>query len=149
MAGADLADAVQEVRRMAALLQQFKERPGAPLFRTRVQAVRQRLDGECRQRFARAVAAEFLPAVQQAAAGGAADTGPLEQTARHLRELEMEARAFGGGDAYDTQLRSAAAAVRNSTAGMSDAARVRLVEILAGPEAAMALLESLSRGGGM
>jgi hypothetical protein len=47
---------------------------------------------------------------------------------------------LGGSDDYDAQLRDAAAAVRAVGASMSLAGRVRLVEILAGPDAALALL---------
>jgi len=61
-----------------------------------------------------------------------------------LRALETEARRLGGGDTYDALLQQAAASVTG--AGTDEALnlvhKVRLVEILAGPEAALALLES-------
>jgi hypothetical protein len=137
----DLADAAQEIRRTVTLLRQLAERTDVPQMRAREQAIRQRLDAGCRQRFAQAMTAEFLPLLRQPPAGSdAAAENALETTARHLRELESEARVIGGGDAYDAQLREAATAVRAGGAGMTLAARVRLVEILAGPEAAMALL---------
>lgn len=145
----DLADAAQEVRRNVTLLQQLVERTDVPQARARVQAIRHRLDAGCRQRFAHAVATEFLPALQQPPAGtGGSAAKALEATARHLRELESEARLIGGGDAYDAQLRDAAAAVRAGEATMSLAERVRLVEILAGPEAALALLQTSPADGG-
>jgi hypothetical protein len=139
----ELADAAQEVRRTVTLLRQLEERTDIPQMRARVQAIRQRLDGGCRQRFAHAMASEFLPLLQPPS--GASDgtaAKALEVTARHLRELESEARVIGGGDAYDAQLRDAATAVRAGGAAMSLPARARLVEILAGTEAALALLRS-------
>jgi hypothetical protein len=137
----ELAEAGQEVRRIVTLLQQLAERTDLPQARVRVQAVRHRLDVRCRQRFAHAMATEFLPLLRQPPAGSdGRAASALETTARHLREMEGEARSIGGGDAYDTLLREAAAVVRERGATMSLAARVRLVEILAGPEAALALL---------
>jgi hypothetical protein len=141
MVGCDLAESAQEVRRTVTLLKQLAERADVPRARARVQAIRQRLDAGCRARFAHAMTTEFLPLLQAPSAGGdAAAAQAREATARHLRELESEARPIGGGEAYDAQLRQAAAAVRAEGARMSLAARVRLVEILAGPEAALALL---------
>jgi len=68
----------------------------------------------------------------------------LETAARRLRALETEGRRIGSGDTYDALLRQAAASVTVAGAGeaRSLAHTVRLVEILAGPEAALALLES-------
>lgn len=136
----DLADTAQEVRRTVQLLEQLAERPDIPHARARVQAIRHRLDIGCRSRFAQGVSTEFLPSLRQSAPGSARPAKALEATARHLRELESEARLLGGSDDYDAQLRDAAAAVRAVGASMSLAGRVRLVEILAGPDAALALL---------
>ena len=139
----DLADAAQEVRRTVTLLHQLAERTDLPQARSRVQAILQRLDAGCRRRFAHAMTTEFLPLLRQLPAGSERGARKvLEATARHLRELESEARLIGGGDVYDAQLREAAASVRTLGAAMSLPARVRLVEILAGPEAASALLGS-------
>jgi hypothetical protein len=133
----DLANAAQEVRRSVALLRQLTERAEQPQTRARIQAVRQRLDAGCRQRFGHAVTAEFLPLLRQSAtAAGPAGISALEATARHLRALESEARAIGGGEIYDAQLQGAASEVRALGAEVSLPERVRLVEILAGAEAA-------------
>jgi hypothetical protein len=131
----DLTDAVQELRRRITLLNQLSRRPDLPQGRIRVQAVRQRLDAGCRQLFSDAVATAFLPALRD----GTAAAG-LEATARRLRELESEARALGGAETYDQALRAAAGAVRAQGTALSKATRARLVEILAGPEAALAML---------
>lgn len=70
----------------------------------------------------------------------------LEEAARGLRALETEARGVGGGETYDKLLRQAAEIVRQTPGAdvIGRADRVRLVEILAGPEAALAMLETVS-----
>jgi len=133
----DLTEAVQELRRRVVLLDQLARRPDLPQGRARVQAVRQKLDAGCRQLFSDVVATEFLPALRE----GTAPSG-LEATARRLRELESEARVLGGAESYDAALRSAAGAVRAQGAALSKPARARLVEILAGPEAALEALRA-------
>lgn len=143
VASSELADAVLAVRRTVTLLDQLAQHGDLPQMRSRVQAIRQRLDAGCRRRFAHAMATEFLALLRQPAAGD--DDGAvsgLEATARHLRGLESEARSIGGGAGYDASLRDAAAVVRAEASTMSMAARVRLVEILVGPEAALELLEA-------
>jgi hypothetical protein len=138
-----LADTAQEVRRTVTLLRQLEERSEIPQIRARVEAIRQRLDAGCRQRFSHALANDFLPALRQSQAGnGATAAKALEAMARNLRELECEARLIGGGEIYDAQLREAAAAVRTAEATSSRAAQARLMEILVGPEAALAILGS-------
>ena len=66
----------------------------------------------------------------------------VEETARGLRQLEGAARRLGGGAFYDTLLRDTAAAVWASPAdgplGLAD--KVRLIEILSGPDQADALM---------
>jgi hypothetical protein len=64
----------------------------------------------------------------------------LEVTARDLRRLEAVGRTLGADDQYDAILASASASVRDTQGGLSLVERVHLIEILSGPEAAMALL---------
>lgn len=131
----ELADSVQDVRRISLLLRRLGESSTAPQLQARLHAVRQRLSAGCRQAFAWAMAEQFLPALRQ---GGSAAS--LEATARRLRELETDARLLGDGEAYDAQLRQAAAAVAADDA-RSLVARARLMEIFVGPEAAAAFLD--------
>jgi hypothetical protein len=65
----------------------------------------------------------------------------LESCARDLRSLETAARPVGGAGSYDQQLRQAAEKARLAAkAGTLTPVRMlRLVEILAGSEAAAAL----------
>ena len=71
----------------------------------------------------------------------------LEATARDLRRFEAAARQIGGADQYDRQLQGAAQTLR-PVAGedaMARISRIRLVEILQGPDAAIQLLEAAVR----
>jgi hypothetical protein len=66
----------------------------------------------------------------------------VETTARQLRALETEARRLGSAPTYDALLRQTAVVARNvaSDAGLALVEKVRLIEILAGSEEALALL---------
>lgn len=130
-----LSDAVDAVRRAVGLLREITAGVKGMQYRARLQAVRQRLDASCRRRFAHALSSDLLGPLHR---DGTAITR-LEATARHLRELESEARELGGGAEYDASLRQATETVQaRATIGLVQ--RVRLVEILAGPEMALALL---------
>ena len=141
LAIANLAEAAGEVHRLATLLRELAAAAAAPEHRQRLQSIRVRLDAACRAQFAHGLSVEFLePLREPGAASDDAGAARLESAARHLRELETEARAVGGGDSYDALLRQAASAVTGGAVPLELADRVRLVEILSGPEAALALL---------
>ena len=65
----------------------------------------------------------------------------LEGCARGLRRLKIAGRRSGGDEEYDRLLREAARQIGASEPG-SPAERARLVEILAGPDAALSLLKT-------
>ncbi len=142
--GAELAEAASEVRRIATLLGVLEGDPPAPERRGRLLSLAHRLDAACRAQFADGLASEFLAPLGASQTADPVAQAALETTARRLRALETEGRRLGGGDTYDALLRQAAASVTG--AGTGDALglvhKVRLVEILAGPEAALALLEA-------
>src|SRR6185312_5612318 len=143
--GTDLAEAASEVRRLATLLRGLAT-DAIPDRRDRVTALRQRLDTACRARFAEGLASEFLaPLGAQAVKTDRAMQAVLETAARRLRALETEGRRIGGGPVYDSMLAEAVATVTAARpdAMLSMAHKVRLVELLAGPEAALALLEAV------
>jgi hypothetical protein len=67
----------------------------------------------------------------------------LEAAARDLRRFEQASRQAGSGELYDRQLRQAGRllqtpALQNSAMTLAD--RARLMELLLGPEEALALL---------
>lgn len=147
VAGLSLESAGAEIRRLNLLLRELETRSGDGRRRTVLRGIRQRLDAGCRTRFIGALKDEFLAPLQALASTIDPSVQTLlETTARHLRELDTEARQIGGADDYDTQLRQAAATVGSipATGGLSPARRGRLVEILAGADAAMILLENAS-----
>jgi hypothetical protein len=132
IASGSLAEAGASAGRMVALLGGL-EAGGKPERRRRVRALRERLDGCCLARFASGVEAAF----PGRPAGG--EVRDLETAARGLRVLETEARVLGSGAVYDRLLLDAAERVVGHDA-LAEPERVRLVEILRGPEAALAML---------
>ncbi|MDE2515443.1 MAG: hypothetical protein KGL12_05415 [Rhodospirillales bacterium] len=143
IAGADLAEAGNAARRIAALLDTLAAAGPGTARGQRAEALRQRLDGCCRARFAVALDHDVLPRL--ASPPGAQDVAAcasLEQALRDLRRLEGIGRRFGGAALYDTLLREAAALAASGTAPEGLADRVRRVELLAGPEEAMAVLDA-------
>lgn len=140
---ADLTAASVEVQRIVDLLDECTAASAPAARRVRAEAVRRGLDASCRARFADALTEDLLAPLQAISGTPAPDVPPrLETAARHLRALEMVARRLGSAATYDALLRQTAMAVRGvaTDAGLQLADTVRLVEILAGPEAALPLL---------
>jgi len=139
--GTDLAEAGAEVRRIATLLQGM-ETDGMGAFH-RVEQLRQRLDLSCRTRFTTGLHNEFVRSLESLAKpSDAAAVMRLEEAARGLRELAAQGRRFGSAEVYEALLRQTTDAVKAIVPGgaLSMADKVRLVEILAGPDEAWALL---------
>jgi hypothetical protein len=143
IASADLTEAASAARRIATLLRQLFGEDPPTAWRERIKLLRHQLDQSCQARFSEGLTANFLTplsAVCNTADDGAIDR--LENSARGLRILETAARMAGGADIYDQKLRQAADAVRllPQTATLEWADRIRLVEILAGPEIALTMI---------
>jgi hypothetical protein len=139
-----LGSAGLEVRRLAALLTEVEHDTAAPQHRPRLKAIRARLDEACRARLEDGVQ-EGLAAPLAAAAApvdGTAQT-ELETCARDLRALESVARRFGNAGDYDSLLRKATDVVQaaGQSGTLTPVRKLRLVEILAGADAAEALYE--------
>lgn len=139
---ADLAEAGAEVRRIETLLRGMEADGGG--YRTG--EIRRRLDAVCRTRFANGLQSDFLQPLETL--GPDADDMAviqLEEAARGLRELGAEGRRFGSGELYDTLLRQTTDAVKAMapSGALKAADKVRLVEILAGPDEAWAVLGEL------
>ena len=113
------------------------------------QATQLRLDAACRARLETELAAQVLAPLRDLPdQAGAAAVAGIEHTARALAGYAAAARQLGNPDRYDRLLRDAAAAVRAPAGApaLTLIDRVRMVEILAGPEAALALLEGREPG---
>jgi hypothetical protein len=140
--GTTLEEAGVEIRRLAALLQELENRTATPQDRSRLKAVTRRLDACSRTRFACGLADDLLTPLQRL--DGPVDRSTqvrLETAARQLRAMETSARTIGSAPVYDDLLRQAGAVIQSIGPGVLSKIRaVRLVEILAGPDAAMALL---------
>ena len=141
---ASLSDAGMAARRLTSLLKGIKDSPSPPR-QDRMDAVTRRLDASCRARFANGMASEFLAPLREIArAGGQGDIAGVEAAARGLRQLEMEARFLGSGTTYDALLRQAAEAVTGLAVkgSLPRAGTLRLVEILLGADAALAMTKA-------
>jgi hypothetical protein len=136
----DLTQSADAVRRIVQLLRESGT-ADAHILPGRLQALRRRLDETCRERFAAAMAKEVTGPLH-APLADEAEVAQLETAARGLRAFETEARGLTGGSVYDALLRQAAALVRGLPADslLDRVDRIRLVEILAGPDAALAML---------
>jgi hypothetical protein len=139
IATGSLSDAGDGARRIIALLGDLELDGGSIKNRSRLSEVRQKLDQACRTRFADGLRDGLVTPLADAAGpmDGAGQT-QLEACARDLRVLETAARTVGDAAGYDRLLRSAAEAVE-TIEHLSPVRKLRLVEILSGPEAAEAL----------
>ena len=95
----------------------------------------------CKSLFTERLATDLLEPLRARGGRPGPEAGwDLETAARGLRALETEARRAGGGKTYDTLLGEAADVVRDIAArgGLERVEGMRLMEIVAGPEAALA-----------
>ncbi|PPQ36302.1 hypothetical protein [Rhodopila globiformis] len=139
-----LANAGPQVRRIVTFLREVENDPGFAADRPRLHAIRQKLDDACQARFSNGLNAELLAPLAEAPGpiGGAGQTR-MESCSRDLRALETEARKVGGAARYDRLLQEATDAVMAAAAAgtLTPVRRLRLIEILAGAEAAAELYE--------
>jgi hypothetical protein len=137
-----LAGAATEVRRVLTLLHEIEADKSFSRQWPRLKTIRQKLDEVCRTRFARGVGESLVAPLAAASdpVDGPAQTA-LESSARDLRKLEMTARNVGNPASYDALLRTASQTVAAAAdAGtLTPMRKFRLIEILAGSEAAGAL----------
>jgi hypothetical protein len=136
-----LAAAGTEVRRVLTLLREIEADKSFSRQLPHLKTIRQKLDEVCRSRCARGVRDGLLaPLAAVSPVDGLGQTA-LESFARDLRKLEMTARKVGNPAGYDALLRTASDAVLTAAdAGtLTPMRKFRLIEILAGSEAAEAL----------
>jgi hypothetical protein len=140
--GASLEAAGAAADRIASLLQHLETAKPGPWRREQILAVRRRLDVNCRSRFARGLLDELLAPLDRGHSGSP-NIETLEAAARGLRILETACRLVGSGSFYDRLLGRTAEAIRDATMGdrLSPADQRRLVEILVGSDAALAMLD--------
>lgn len=137
-----LAEASVEVRRVLTLLCGIEADRSFADHWPRLKAIRHKLDEVSATRFAHGVREGLVAPLTSSSAPveGPAQTA-LENSARELRKLETMARKVGDPAGYDVLLRTATDAVMTAAdAGtLTPMRKYRLIEILAGTEAAEAL----------
>ncbi len=140
----DLAAFAGSLQRVATLLGELDQDMTPRVHRDQIRTLRSRLDRDCQIRLQAGVAHDFLARMQASIADWTepgAET--LEETARTLRVLEIAGRSLGAQAAYQAIMTPAADAIEAMPADTAVplADRVRLLEILAGSDRALALLE--------
>jgi len=141
-----LCHAAHDLGRLARLLDTI-EQPGPasrPTRKARAAQLRCDVDRACRSRFEHDAEQHLLANAPQLGLGASdADVISLEATALDLRRFEFAARAFGSGPHYDRMLRETANRLAETAPRDANPIDVaRLVEILQGPEAALAWLQT-------
>jgi hypothetical protein len=142
-----LAEAAITASRITTLLAQLETPNTKPLRRDRLHAVRRRLDAGCRARFVSALHDDLLAPLRHPDSRLTPDeVTALEAAARGLRVLEAEFRLVGSGSTYDLLLGKTVQAIKDDA--MRDRLawvdQLRLVEILGGADAALAMLDEVS-----
>jgi hypothetical protein len=146
IAAGTLAEAGAAVGRIAALLKYLDTANGKPRRREWLRSVRQRLEVDCKARFASGLQDELLaPLLCLGVAPRQADIPALEAAARGLRVLETEGRVAGSGATYDLLLGRAAEVIKDNAMRdrLTHTDQMRLIEILTGPDAALAMLNQM------
>ena len=136
-----LSGIAEQVRRVTALLDDVGRDNGIATHRPQLNAIRKKLDQACRARFAEALTEGLVrPLASASGPLDAADQRDLEACIRDLRALETTVRKIGGGSVYDALLVQALESVRvaERAGTLTPVRKLRLIELLSGPEAAAA-----------
>lgn len=142
LGGQDLAEAGVTVRRLTSLLGALQDESLSPGRRDRLIEVKERIKAGCQALFTERLATDLLDPLRACTVEAGPEAGwELETAARGLRALETEARRAGGDKTYDVLLGQAADTVREITenGGLDRVGGLRLMEIVAGPDVALAL----------
>ena len=142
LGGQDLAEAGATVRRLTLLLGALEGETSTPDRRDRLNDLRGRIKSGCESLFTERLVTDLLEPLRACSPDSGPEAGwELETAARGLRALETEARRTGGEKTYDRLLAQAADTVREimDQGGLERVEGLRLLEIVAGPEAALTL----------
>jgi hypothetical protein len=142
-----LAEAAVTASRIATLLAHLETPNTKPRRRDRLHAVRRRLDAGCRARFVSALQDDLLAPLRHPNSRLTPnEVTALEAAARGLRVLEAEFRLVGSGSTYDLLLGKTVQAIRDDAMRdrLTRVDQLRLVEILGGADAALAMLDEVS-----
>ena len=136
----DLRDVAVEACRIVAMIEAL-DGGASPERRAQLEQIRREVDMVNRRTF-RCAADQFMALAQSAMSASFDDAAiaGIEAFARDLRRLGTIFRRLGGADEYDGRLEATAAAIQSIGGDLGFADRIRLVEILAGPEQALAMI---------
>lgn len=139
-----LAATVAEAERIAGLAEGLDWAQQRPERRRRIEQLRRKVAQCCRARFEHGIESDLLGPVRDAiAAATDEDVLAFESAARHLRRLEALGRRLGAAEGFDAPLRRVCAALEATSlpgAAVTLVDRARIVEILAGSDAALRML---------
>jgi hypothetical protein len=134
------------LRRTVAMLDQLADLSiDRPSRTARITETRVRLEAACRTRFDAVLQTELVDHLEHPEQAADEAVARLEMAARHLRGFEQVARRVNGSDHYDRMLRRTAPLLAPRP-GEDHAARIdrlRLAEILLGPEVALSMLGTI------
>lgn len=139
----DGAVGLTKLRRTVAMLEELAEGSAdRPARSARIAATRARIDTTCRSRFESSLQARVLDPLAAPLPQAAEATDALEDAARDLRRFEQVARRINGSDTYDKMLRATMPllAPRPDDGAQARVDRLRLAEILLGPEQALQMV---------
>ena len=144
IAKGSVRQATEEIKLVARVLNAIDKDPSAAAHRSRLRAMREQMDKASQARFKNGILedlARAVTALKQPASS--TEQTQMETSARDLRALEGAARQFGNSTCYDQHLLHTADVARSAfAAGTISLPRAcRLLEILSGPEAAMAFYQ--------
>jgi hypothetical protein len=134
------------LRQTVAMLDQLAELSiDRPSRTARIAETRVRIDAACRARFDAVLQTEMVERLELGPQAGADEVARLETAARNLRGFEQVARRVNGSDHYDRMLRRTASmlAPRERDDPVTRVDRLRLAEILLGPEVALNMLATI------
>jgi signal transduction histidine kinase len=142
IAAGSLADAGLAAARIGRLLKHLGLANADDRRRERLGTARRHLAAACNARFVAGLQEELLAPLSRIGVAST-ETAALEAAARGLRVLETESRAMGNGSTYDLLLSKATEAISADSMRdrLSQMEQLRLVEILAGSDAALAMLD--------
>ena len=140
---ARLDNAVDALRRAAITIEDLETQCGQRVSRkARLGQLRQTIDGESRAFFGQALEGQLLHPAQTISEADDTQIFALEAAAREVRRFETTARRLGGAEHYDRTIKSALTSLKPQPGEEMQTVidRMRLIEILRGPEAAMAMV---------
>ena len=146
--GQDVADTAMRLRHVVTLLNSIVADGVGPVRARRVADIRAKVDAACQSQMQTGLTAQVLTPLASITAAPMDEAAAtlcldgIEQAARSLRTLETTGQMLGNAAPYAALLRNAADQIHATAAGgaLEPSDQARLVELLVGPEAGLAML---------